>query len=54
MTTTTLNLSSTVLSQPLAGLEPLASYDVRMQSQNVRGLSAFSNADFETVGECVE
>ena len=50
MTTTTLNLSSTVLSQPLAGLEPLASYDVRMQSQNVRGLSAFSSADFETVG----
>ena len=50
MATATLNLSSTVLSQPLAGLEPLTSYDVRMQSQNVRGLSTFSSADFETVG----
>ena len=53
-TTTILNLSSSILSQSLTGLEPLTSYDVRLWSQNINGLSAFSSeATFNTFGVCV-
>ena len=48
------SLTATVTTQTLLNLEPLTSYDVRVQSVNFNGPSDFSTpAMYSTFGECL-